>query len=110
MYYQEQIPKIFGEQCKIPNKNGLYDMAIEKIMQNGWLSGIELIQKKLTPKTYNSLIESKLKLLIPIQSSATSEFPSTITTGENIFLLLQEKTALLEIFVPTKKQLRTKSS
>lgn len=56
-YYREQLFLLF-KQNNIVDKQNLYDLALDNVAEYGWLTGIQAIQKRVTPRSYKMLLEN----------------------------------------------------
>ncbi|UJR18523.1 hypothetical protein I4U23_005429 [Adineta vaga] len=55
-YYREKVSTTMKE-CKISEKQNLYDLVLNDVVENGWLSDVKSIKDEITPKSYNILVE-----------------------------------------------------
>ncbi|CAF1347816.1 unnamed protein product, partial [Rotaria sordida] len=67
-YYR---PKLFEllEKIKIPDKDNLYELALDNVAEYGWLQGLQAVKKRIIPIFFEALLKN-----IPV-SSDTIEKP-----------------------------------
>ncbi|CAF4583622.1 unnamed protein product [Rotaria socialis] len=68
-YYRTQLFSLLKEN-KIPDRQQLYDLALDNVAEHGWLTGIQVIQQKVAPKYYKNLLKNLNSLLQKRQAQA----------------------------------------
>lgn len=64
-YYRDFVYSILKE-CNIGDKGNLYALALDDIVENGWMADMKSIEDNLTPKSYRMLL-TKLQSYYPKQ-------------------------------------------
>lgn len=55
-YYRDQLFQILQE-SKILNRANLYEQTLDSVAEHGWITGITMIEKKTTKKSFNVLMD-----------------------------------------------------
>ncbi|CAF1410231.1 unnamed protein product [Rotaria sordida] len=58
-YYRQELFRLF-QQNNIADKENLYDLALDNIVEYGWIDGIKAIEDTITPKKFEMLLDSIL--------------------------------------------------
>ncbi|CAF5023448.1 unnamed protein product, partial [Rotaria sp. Silwood1] len=53
---------------KIPDKDNLYELALDNVAEYGWLQGLQAVQKRIIPKFFKALLEN-----IPVSSDTSGK-------------------------------------
>jgi hypothetical protein len=56
-YYHRQLFLLL-QRSNIRDRQNLYDLALDSVVERGWLTGLQVIKKKTTPKSYEELLEN----------------------------------------------------
>lgn len=55
-YYRQNV-FLFLKESNITNKQNLYELALDDVADQGWLSDLKSIEKRITPKHYKAVLE-----------------------------------------------------
>ena len=81
-HYRPRLFKLLTE-SEIKDKDNLYELALNGVVENGWLNGIEAVKNKIAPKRFKILFD---KISSQTQSSitnATTKDDTSITKEKN---------------------------
>ncbi|CAF4222799.1 unnamed protein product, partial [Rotaria sordida] len=67
-YYRPKLFELLGK-IKIPDKDNLYELALDNVAEYGWLQGLQAVKKRIIPIFFEALLKN-----IPV-SSDTIEKP-----------------------------------
>ncbi|CAF1143075.1 unnamed protein product [Rotaria sp. Silwood1] len=66
-YYRSKLFELLGK-IKIPDKDNLYELALDNVAEYGWLQGLQAVQKRIIPKFFKTLLEN-----IPVSSDTSGK-------------------------------------
>ncbi|CAF1071152.1 unnamed protein product [Rotaria sordida] len=70
-YYRPKLFELLGK-IKIPDKDNLYELALDNVAEYGWLQGLQAVKKRIIPIFFEALLKN-----IPV-SSDTIEKPGKL--------------------------------
>jgi hypothetical protein len=84
-YYHPQVFSLL-QQSNIINRQHLYDLVLDNVTENGWLTGVQVIKSKTTRKSYDKLLENinSHQLAQQVQADGTDHCNDQDTPSINI--------------------------
>ncbi|CAF1345025.1 unnamed protein product [Rotaria sordida] len=66
-YYRPKLFELLGK-IKIPDKDNLYELALDNVAEYGWLQGLQAVKKRIIPRVFKTLLDN-----IPVSSDTSGK-------------------------------------
>ena len=101
-YYRKNVFSLL-KQCSIADKRNLYDLVLDNVAENGWLTDMKSIEDDMTPKSYKILLE-KFRSFHQKQKPAEKDKPKVTATPSTTANSKPAPTSTEKVKKPKKKQ------